>query len=136
MAVFQLVACQINVGGDRNSVIHRDRFEPLTYPEYLLMQVIHGGEEHVHHAMDCGEVERDMAAEYQRLEDTYGIDRVGQLFQGSLRQLPLANQAMQTFEEFEAGEAAAKGAKAKVRAKQSRPTMAFPEGADAVAPGP
>jgi hypothetical protein len=118
MAEFQLVSCHINLGGDRNSVIVKDRYNAVTFPEYLLLQVIHGGEEHVHHAVSVGWEERDSATEYDRLSDLYSEGLVRTVFPGPNKALPLGNEAMMTLEEREAGERARVAAQ--TRARQSR----------------
>lgn len=130
MALFQLIGCQVNIGGDRGSVVHYDRFNPVTYPEYLLLQVIHGGEEHVHHAMSVGWSERDGDAEYLRLEETYGEGLTRNVFPGANHMLPLGNDALLTEEEYEAGEKAKTQARDKVRTKKQQPRMELPADAD------
>lgn len=119
MAQFQLIACGINIGGDRDTVIWRSRHvEPLTYPEYLVMQVLHGGNEHVHHAMSCGTVERDQADERTRLTERYG-EIVNEVFPGT-GALPLGNDHLPTEEEVAAGEQAASKARSAVRSKRGQ----------------
>lgn len=134
MAQFQLVGCQINLGGDRGSVVVRGRFNPVTYPEYLLLQVVHGGDEHVHHAMSVGYVERDNAAEFARLSEIYGGELTRMVFPGPVQALPLGNEAMLTEEEYQAGEAAKAQAQTRVRSKKKAapPAMELPVEADAL----
>ena len=134
MALFQLVGCRINLGGDLGSVIVRDRFRPVTYPEYLVLQVIHGGEQHVHHVMSVGEDERDPEAEYKRLEELYG-PMVVTVFPGAARSLPLGSETLVSETEVLAGEAAASKARAAARAKRvpsGRLAMALPDEVNAL----
>ena len=72
MAKIQLISCVVNLGGDRNNTVVRDAFEPVTFPEVLILQAIHGGEEHVHSLVDVGSVERDPSEEMARLAAKYG----------------------------------------------------------------
>lgn len=132
MSQYQLIVCQVNIGGDRGTVIVRDRFRPFTYPEYLLMQVLHGGEEHVHHVMSVGYEERDPVAEFDRLGQLYGEEVVAQAFPGKI--MPLGNEAMLTEEEYTAGEAAAAKARSGARAKRGTPAkVELPDSASQVA---
>ena len=133
MALFQLIGCTINLGGDRNSVIVRSRYDnPVTYPELMILRFIHGGDEHVHHAMAVGEVEREHGAEFERLTRLYGDEVVVQMFPGGDRRLPTTDDLLPTDDEVFAGEAAAQAARSKARQKRRPKEMAFPASADAL----
>ena len=132
MATFQLLGCQINVGGNRDTVVWRSRHsQPVTYAELVVLQYIHGGEEHVHHVMIVGEVERDQQEEYERLLALYGEPTVKAVFPNALAPLPLGNESFPSEEEVIAGEQAAKQARAKARAaKKPKRGVELPAHAD------
>lgn len=117
MALFQLIGCEINLNGDRDNTVVRDQFDPITFPELLVLQALHGGPDHVHSAVAVGHVERDINAERERLALKYGAGLVSNLFPGALAALPLEDVSLPTLEEVQAGEAAAKAARKTVRDK-------------------
>jgi hypothetical protein len=123
MTVFQRIACQIDLGGNRDSVVVRNRYDPdaTTFPEYVLLQFIHGGSEHVHHVMSVGTVERTDAEEVQRLIDKYGNAAVQAVFPGAgaTTSLPAGNDLLPTEEEVLAGEDASRKARSAARAKRN-----------------
>ena len=115
MALFQMLGCEINIGGDRDNTVVKNQFDPVTYPEFLVLQAIHGGPDHVHSAVVVGEDERDPAAERDRLSLKYGAPLVMGLFPGALAMVPLGDASLPTLAEVKAGEAAASEARAKTR---------------------
>lgn len=128
MALFQLLGCEINVGGDRDNTVVRDQFDPVTYPEYLVLQALHGGADHVHDAVVVGEADIDPAAERDRLALKYGADLAMGLFPGALAMLPLGDASLPTLAEVQAGKKAATEARATVRAKaKTEPKAALPD---------
>ena len=72
MAKFQLLTGFVNLAGDRNNVAYRGTDSPITYPESLVLQAVHGGGEHVHTLIEIGEVERSPEEELERLTLRYG----------------------------------------------------------------
>lgn len=136
MALFQLLGCEINVGGDRDNTVVRDQFDPVTYPEFLILQAIHGGVDHVHDAVVVGEAELDPAAERERLALKYGAELAMGLFPGALAMLPLGDVSFPTLAEVQAGTKAATEARAAVRAKvkTTKPKEPQPEPEDEPAP--
>jgi len=130
LANFQLLAVEINTGGDRDNTVVRDRFDPVTYPEYIVLQALHGGPDHVHGAVVVGHTARDGAAEKERLSLKYGGDLVANLFPGAMAMLPEGDVSIPTLEEVEAGDKAAKEARKIVRksAKAAAPAAPIAQG--------
>lgn len=77
----QLLSCHIAIAGDDNSIVVRDIDNPVTYPEMLVLKVLHGAE-HVRHVEAIGEIERDSDEERSRLNELYGVSVVSQTFPG------------------------------------------------------
>jgi hypothetical protein len=128
--MFQLIGCQIDLGGNRDSVIVRSRHDnPVTFPELLVLKNIHG-DEHVHHLMSVGETERGYQEEFERLQTRYGGEVMATMFPGPLQMLPLADDALPTDDEVFAGEMAAQKARDAAKAKR-RPKMELPKGSSA-----
>lgn len=110
-----MLGCEINIGGDRDNTVVKNQFEPVSYPEFLVLQAIHGGPDHVHSAVVVGEQDLDPAAERERLSLKYGASLVLGLFPGALAMMPLGDASLPTLDEVKAGEAAASEARAKTR---------------------
>jgi hypothetical protein len=88
MSVFQLLQCEIALGGDILNVVARHSGIPITYPELLVLRYLHG-QNAVNEIFDAGAVERDDDYEMQRLTETYGYDTVrDKLFPGAGTRLP------------------------------------------------
>lgn len=88
MSEFQLLTAEIMLGGDIRNVVVRDRFEPVTYPEYLVLMILHG-EGSVKITADTGEVAvRDDDEERKRLAHIYGKDVMQMAFPGVAGALP------------------------------------------------
>ena len=64
------------------NVVARGASSPVTYPEMLLLRLIHGGSQWVTNIYDVGHVERDDAQERGRLVDLYGAKLVEGAFPG------------------------------------------------------
>jgi hypothetical protein len=83
---FQLLTADITLGGSDGSgsinVVSRGPFNPVTYPELILLRVIHGGAQWVTNIFDCGHVERTDEQERSRLIDLYGMKNVTDVFPG------------------------------------------------------
>lgn len=123
MARFQLVSAYINLAGSRDNVVFRGGSEAITYPEALVLQALHGGEEHVYEMTVVGSTDRDMADEYDRLQNTYG-DVVKAVFPkiGNAASLPLGDDGLPTQEEVDAAQKAAADAREAIRAKATANT--------------
>ena len=64
---FQLLTCHVALAGDITQVVHRHAHAPVTYPELIVLQFLHG-ETAVTEIFDCGRTEdRTAAEEIQRL---------------------------------------------------------------------
>lgn len=126
MARFQLIGCEINIGGDRTQTVVKDAFDPVTFPEYIVLRALHGGAEHVHSAVAVGYREVDPAVERERLGLRYGEALVASLFPGAMTGLPTEDLTLATAEEVEAGKQAARAARAAVRKKQGAPDPVEP----------
>jgi hypothetical protein len=79
---FQLLSCDVALGGDMLNVVARGASNPVTYPEMLLLRLIHGGAQWITNIYDVGHVERDDAQERGRLVDLYGAKLVDGAFPG------------------------------------------------------
>jgi len=124
---FQLLGAVIDIGSDRDNTVVRDKFDPITYPELLILRAIHGGEEHVHSVVAVGYAERENKHEIERLSIKYGERLVRGLFPGALTMLPLEDPAFPTEEEVVEGEHAAKQARSRVRAKKAEDAPVVPK---------
>jgi hypothetical protein len=87
MSVFQLLACDVALGGDILNVVARHEFTPVTYPEMLVLRFIHG-ETSVTNVFDVGYVDRAEGEEKKRLSETYGDALMKKLFPGAAVRLP------------------------------------------------
>lgn len=134
MPAFQLLTALINLGGQRDNVVAKVEGEAITLPEVIVLQALHGGEEHVHGLVAVGHVERTMTEEFERLLNLYGSD-VEKIFPrvAGMVNLPLENAAIPSNEEVTASRAAAENAAAKVRAKKAAKPAAPAEPAAAPA---
>lgn len=117
---FQLLSAFINLHGSRDNVVFRGPDEPITYPEALVLQAIHGGSEHVHTLVEVGSVERQPGEEYDRLMSIYGAT-VAAMFPGAAGRasLPHRDDSLPTQDEVEAARAAADKALADRRKQRS-----------------
>ena len=86
----QMIECMVAVGNDPQNIVHRDPSRPVSYPEMLILQYIHG-EEAITDAYHVGEEERDNGSELERLRIAYGARAVQDVFPGSRPRLPLRN---------------------------------------------
>ena len=94
---FQLLVCDVAVGGDIRNVVHRGVDSPVTYPETLILEFVHGPST-VTDVRDMGEIERSQDDEMLRLKKIYGPDLVNQLFPGALAQLPMRTPNVTSFD--------------------------------------
>jgi hypothetical protein len=91
MSKFQLLECHVALAGDILNVVHRHMHNPITFPELLVLQYIHG-ETAITDIFAAGEVNREESAEYQRLVETYGAVLIRErLFPGAGTRLPLGD---------------------------------------------
>ena len=91
MPKYQLLSCRICLAGDVGNVVVRSASRPITYPELIVLNVLHG-ESSISSILECGETEdvhRDV--EFRRLADTYGDEIMKMLFPGHAINLPERN---------------------------------------------
>lgn len=125
MAKLQLLTGYINLAGSRDNVVFRDITNPLTFPETIVLAAIHGGAEHVHGLVQCGEVERDNAEEMERLTRRYGkfAQDAFPVIAGKVA-LPEGDASIPTQEEVAAVEAAKVKARENFRAPAAKAAKA------------
>jgi hypothetical protein len=88
MTKFQLLSCDVALAGDILNVVARHAFNPVTYPELLVLRYLHG-ENAITNIFDVGHVERDEDDEFKRLMETYGGETVREkIFPGAGARLP------------------------------------------------
>lgn len=87
MPQYQLVRCEIAIGGDRGNTVVRGRFNPITFPELMLMQYLHGEEavSDVHIVGTCDMSNDEMG---QRLRFLYEDDYIKEMFPGARPRYP------------------------------------------------
>ena len=83
----QLLSAYIAVAGDDQNVVVREYDTAITFPEMLVLKVLHGSE-HVRNIKDAGDVERDPMEERARLSELYGADLIKQVFPGEYTPVP------------------------------------------------
>lgn len=91
MPKYQLISCYIKIGSDKHTVVFRGPDEPVTYPESLVLRVVHG-EDALENVVACGEVDRSPEAERMRLNLLYGSDIIEKIFPGRYTPLPVADR--------------------------------------------
>jgi hypothetical protein len=82
MADFQLLSCSIMLAGSRDSVVYRDAFSPLSYPEILIMQFLHG-DDAVNEIEEVGTLTMSNPDLLHHLRMTYPAEAVQQCFPGA-----------------------------------------------------
>ncbi len=102
MAEFQLLSADIALGGDMMNVVHRDEFEPITYPEMIVLQYLHG-EAAVQNVVAVGRIERDEREEFVRLVETYGEDVKTKIFPGAGASIPTEGKRIPKHESKDKG---------------------------------
>jgi hypothetical protein len=75
-----LCTCKIALNNDLQQVVHRNRFEPVSWPEIGVLQFIHG-EQAIYDPLPVDEIETTPREERERLQLIYG-DVVGQIYPG------------------------------------------------------
>ena len=91
MPKYQLLTCRIALSGDVGNVVVRSASRPITYPELIVLSVLHG-ESSISSIEDCGETEeRNRDEEFLRLGHIYDEKLVKTLFPGHAINLPERN---------------------------------------------
>jgi hypothetical protein len=96
---FQILVCDVALDGDIRQNVHRGVDNPVTYPERLLLEFIHGPDS-VTEIRDIGTVERPMRDERTRLGSTYGDKVVSEVFPGhaAVARLPFSDSSITSFD--------------------------------------
>jgi hypothetical protein len=84
---FQMLECMVALAGDEGNIVHRSQDTPVTYPELLVLQYVHG-DDAVSDVHMLGEEERDNGSELDRLRRTYNAAAVKDVFPGASPRLP------------------------------------------------
>lgn len=90
MPTFQLLRCDIALGGDRDQVVRRHRGRPITFPELPVLQFLHG-EGAVTDVAVVGEFEASNDEVLDRLRVTYRGEVIKEVYPGTRPQLPLGD---------------------------------------------
>lgn len=88
MADFQLLAARIQLAGSKDSVVYRGAHNPLSYPEILLMQFLHG-DDAVDGVEEVGTLSMSNADLLHHLQMTYPLAAVDRVFPGARPNLPV-----------------------------------------------
>lgn len=93
MPKYQLLSCRIRLAGDVGNEVVRSAFRPVTYPELIVLGVLHG-ESSITHIEDVGETE-DISGneEFLRLGHIYDEKLIKTLFPGHAINLPERNNS-------------------------------------------
>lgn len=88
MADFQLLSCRIMLAGSKDSVVYRGTHNPLSYPEVLIMQFLHG-DEAVSEIAEVGTLTMSNNDLFHHLQMTYPMEAVKECFPGARPNLPV-----------------------------------------------
>jgi hypothetical protein len=92
MPQYQMLVCSVALAGDLGNVVVRGAWNPVTYPELIVLEFVHG-ENAITDVFECGHTEeREPREEKERLMIVYGKGLADQLFPGHAIQLPVANE--------------------------------------------
>lgn len=79
---FSLCSLAIRPGGDPHTIVVRDRYNPVTWPEVLVLEHIHKAQ-NVSDIKVVGEVQRTVEEELARLQLKYNAEAIEYLFPGT-----------------------------------------------------
>lgn len=88
MADFQLLTARIMIAGSKDSVVYRGTHNPLSYPEILLMQYMHG-DDAVSEVEEVGTLSMPNNDLLHHLRLTYPLTAVDRCFPGARPNLPV-----------------------------------------------
>jgi len=93
MPEYQLLRCEVGLGGDMGNAVVRSRFNPLTFPELLIVQYIHGEDAvyDIHVVGTCEMTNDEMLA---RLKFLYREEYITTVFPGNRPRLPTGDQSL------------------------------------------
>jgi hypothetical protein len=90
MSNYQLLTCNIALAGDIQQIVARNAFNPITYPELIVLSFLHG-ETAITDVFECGYTEdREPRIERERLMHIYGKVVHEHLFPGHNIQMPVS----------------------------------------------
>jgi hypothetical protein len=113
----QILSANVALAGDARNVVARGTDNPITFPEAVILQTVHG-KSAVTDMVELRREDREPAKEHERLTRKYGrvVTEVFPLM-GTMVSLQGVNPDLPTLEEVQAGETARKSASAKARSK-------------------
>lgn len=117
---FQTITCLVAVANDQNQKVAYGPHRPVTYPELLVIQHLHG-EAAVYDARALGEIERSPREERDRLNRRYGVNVVNMLFPGVGARLPESDPNLPPYEGPGAETKKSKGRKAPAKKPEPEP---------------
>lgn len=121
MPKYQLLGCHIALAGDPRAIVSRGKGnDPVTYPEVMVLQQVHGYDS-VTDIHEVGFLDEDRPAveERRRLAALYSEQPVNDVFGGNASALPVKGD-FPTLEDVEAAHKAAEEALERRRARKSR----------------
>ena len=93
MPEYQLLRCEIALAGDMGNVVVRHRHNPLTFPELLIAQYLHG-EDAVYDIHVVGTCEMSNDEMLARLKFLFREEYVQAVFPGNRPRLPTGDQSL------------------------------------------
>jgi hypothetical protein len=90
MSKFQLLRCEIALGGDREQIVARHRSNPVVFPEMLVLQHLHG-EDAVQDVAVVGEWDASNDQVLERLRSIYPAKAISDVFPGTKPKLPFGD---------------------------------------------
>lgn len=88
MADFQLLTARIMLAGEKDSVVYRGTHNPLSYPEILVMQFMHG-DDAVSEITEVGTLSMSNNDLLHHMRMTYPLGAVERCFPGARPNLPV-----------------------------------------------
>lgn len=93
MPEYQLLRCEIALGGERDTTVVRDRYRPIMFPELIMLQHIHG-DDAVFDIHVVGTCEMGVDEVRTRLLTIYGEEVVKEVFPGARPVYPRADSTI------------------------------------------
>src|SRR5262245_19661040 len=87
MTAFHLLRCMVDLGNDHSTVVARDRFRPIVFPELPILQFLHG-EDAVTDIAVVGQWETTNDEVLARINQIYDPEIVQKVFPGARPRLP------------------------------------------------
>ena len=93
MPEFQLLRCEIALGGDKDTTVYRHRGRPIMFPELEILQSLHGYDAITDIAV-VGVCDMSQDEALERLRLLYGVEQVGKVYHGPRPRLPTADSTL------------------------------------------